>query len=89
MDRDPGPDRTGSRHAPKPAVRRQDTPKDRPWLGCAGRSCPAPPALCTKGAHHTVFGAGNPDADVVFIGEAPGRDEDLQGEPFVGRAGSC
>jgi len=34
-----------------------------------------------------VFGVGNPDADLLFIGEAPGRDEDLQGEPFVGRAG--
>jgi len=37
--------------------------------------------------HSTVFGAGNPDAEVVFIGEAPGRDEDIQGEPFVGRSG--
>ena len=35
----------------------------------------------------TVFGVGNPDADMVFVGEAPGRDEDLQGEPFVGAAG--
>lgn len=34
-----------------------------------------------------VFGTGNPNADLMFIGEAPGRDEDLQGEPFVGRAG--
>src|SRR5512136_1675988 len=34
-----------------------------------------------------VFGEGNPDARVVFVGEAPGRDEDLQGRPFVGRAG--
>lgn len=34
-----------------------------------------------------VFGSGNPKASVIFIGEAPGRDEDLQGEPFVGRAG--
>ena len=34
-----------------------------------------------------VFGVGNPDADLVFVGEAPGRDEDRQGEPFVGRAG--
>ena len=34
-----------------------------------------------------VFGDGNPKADVMFIGEAPGRDEDLQGVPFVGRAG--
>ena len=34
-----------------------------------------------------VFGVGNPNADVVVIGEAPGADEDAQGEPFVGRAG--
>jgi len=34
-----------------------------------------------------VYGVGDPDADVMFIGEAPGRDEDLKGEPFVGRAG--
>ncbi len=48
---------------------------------------------CTKCAHlacsrtQTVFGVGNPDADLMFIGEAPGVDEDQQGEPFVGRAG--
>ena len=35
----------------------------------------------------TVFGVGNPDADIMFIGEAPGADEDMQGEPFVGKAG--
>jgi DNA polymerase len=35
----------------------------------------------------TVFGAGDPDADLVFLGEAPGMDEDKQGKPFVGRAG--
>ncbi len=35
----------------------------------------------------TVFGVGNRDADWLVVGEAPGRDEDLQGEPFVGRAG--
>jgi uracil-DNA glycosylase family 4 len=34
-----------------------------------------------------VFGVGNPDADLVFVGEAPGADEDEQGEPFVGAAG--
>ncbi len=34
-----------------------------------------------------VYGVGNPNADAMLIGEAPGRDEDLQGEPFVGRAG--
>jgi uracil-DNA glycosylase family 4 len=49
--------------------------------------------VCTKCAHlacsrtQTVFGVGNPDADLMFIGEAPGVDEDQQGEPFVGRAG--
>src|ERR1051325_1326603 len=48
---------------------------------------------CTKCAHlacsrtQTVFGVGNPNADLMFIGEAPGADEDQQGEPFVGRAG--
>lgn len=39
------------------------------------------------GATQLVFGVGNPDADIVFIGEAPGKNEDLQGEPFVGAAG--
>ena len=34
-----------------------------------------------------MFGVGNPRAELMFIGEAPGADEDLQGEPFVGRAG--
>lgn len=40
-----------------------------------------------KGAKSTVFADGNPKARVMIIGEAPGRDEDLQGKPFVGRAG--
>ena len=39
------------------------------------------------GRKQIVFGVGNPRADLMFIGEAPGADEDLQGEPFVGRAG--
>jgi DNA polymerase len=34
-----------------------------------------------------VFGVGNPDAELMFVGEAPGADEDEQGEPFVGKAG--
>ena len=37
--------------------------------------------------HHVVFGVGNPHADILFVGEGPGENEDLQGEPFVGRAG--
>jgi uracil-DNA glycosylase family 4 len=42
--------------------------------------------LCA-GRTHIVFGVGNPHARLMFVGEGPGRDEDLQGEPFVGRAG--
>lgn len=34
-----------------------------------------------------VFGVGNPNADLMFVGEGPGREEDLKGEPFVGRSG--
>ena len=41
----------------------------------------------SKTRTQVVYGVGNPNADLMFIGEAPGRDEDLQGEPFVGRAG--
>jgi uracil-DNA glycosylase family 4 len=40
-----------------------------------------------KARKNIVFGVGNPEAQLVFIGEGPGRDEDEQGEPFVGRAG--
>jgi len=39
------------------------------------------------GRRQIVFGVGNPDADLMFVGEAPGADEDIQGIPFVGRAG--
>ena len=49
-------------------------------------------SVCTRCALHqsrkqTVFGVGNPHAKLLFIGEAPGADEDAKGEPFVGRAG--
>ncbi len=40
-----------------------------------------------SGATQLVFGEGNPDADIVFVGEAPGKNEDQQGVPFVGSAG--
>ena len=49
--------------------------------------------VCTQCPHlaasrtQTVFGVGDPNAEIMFIGEAPGADEDAQGEPFVGRAG--
>ena len=47
---------------------------------------------CTRcklagGRTQIVYGVGDPNADLMFVGEGPGRDEDLQGEPFVGRAG--
>jgi uracil-DNA glycosylase len=40
-----------------------------------------------KGRHNIVFGVGDPKARLMFVGEAPGEDEDLKGEPFVGKAG--
>ena len=43
--------------------------------------------LHTQGRTQVVFGVGNPEADLMFVGEAPGADEDVQGVPFVGRAG--
>lgn len=49
-------------------------------LNC--RAC----GLC-EGRHHVVFGVGNRESRVLFIGEGPGEQEDLKGEPFVGKAG--
>jgi DNA polymerase len=49
-------------------------------LGCT--RCPLAPTRT-----QVVFGVGHPDADLMFVGEAPGADEDRLGEPFVGRAG--
>ena len=43
--------------------------------------------VCTLGRSQIVFGVGNPKARLMFVGEAPGEDEDKKGEPFVGRAG--
>lgn len=51
------------------------------YTGCT--KCP----LATQGRAQVVFGVGNPDAALMFVGEGPGRDEDAQGAPFVGRAG--
>lgn len=50
------------------------------------RACRLCPHLATSRTH-TVFGTGNPQAELMFVGEAPGADEDRAGEPFVGRAG--
>lgn len=59
-----------------------------PSIGALGVIA-APCTRCRLATTRTqvVFGTGNPDAELMFIGEAPGRDEDAAGEPFVGRAG--
>lgn len=69
-----------------------ESPQESPY---AALDLPALSALatsCTKcglheGRNAVVFGVGNPFADLMFVGEAPGADEDRQGVPFVGRAG--
>jgi uracil-DNA glycosylase family 4 len=72
--------------APKPESRVKDPAKAlrivREDLGDCTRC-----RLHKQGRKQIVFGVGNPQADLMFIGEAPGADEDEQGEPFVGRAG--
>src|SRR4051812_16627408 len=50
------------------------------------RACPKCPELVATRTQ-VVFGAGNADADLMFVGEAPGANEDRQGRPFVGQAG--
>lgn len=54
----------------------------RPYTQCT--QCP----LGFQGRTRVVFGTGNPDADLMFIGEGPGREEDAQGLPFVGKSGA-
>ena len=54
-------------------------------LAAEAAGCTRCPLAATR--TQVVFGVGDPDADLMFVGEAPGRDEDLQGEPFVGRSG--
>ena len=54
-------------------------------LAAEAAGCTRCPLAATR--TQVVFGVGDPDADLMFVGEAPGRDEDLAGEPFVGRSG--
>ena len=70
----------------------QEPQKQSPYADFDLSALATDAAGCTKcGLHETrnsvVFGVGNTSADLMFIGEAPGADEDRQGEPFVGRAG--
>ena len=97
VSRDPAPRDAGRAGTDAPAER----PFDRLRAGFAGgKGCGSPALLgirqelgdCTRcklaaGRHQLVFGVGNPAAELVFVGEGPGEDEDRQGEPFVGRAG--
>ncbi len=55
-------------------------------LGERASGCVKCPHLAARRTH-VVFGVGNPEARIMFVGEAPGEEEDQQGEPFVGRAG--
>jgi uracil-DNA glycosylase len=66
---------------PPPALKAKTLEELRAEIGEC-RRC----KLCA-GRTNIVYGVGNPHARLMFVGEGPGRDEDLQGEPFVGRAG--
>jgi uracil-DNA glycosylase family 4 len=70
---------------------RAETPQDvdgaDPWLALQAETHDCNACRLAGTRTNVVFGVGNPAADLMFVGEAPGRDEDLQGEPFVGRAG--
>ncbi|MCG8427609.1 MAG: uracil-DNA glycosylase, partial [Chromatiales bacterium] len=57
------------------------------WKGLAQRVAECELCELHKTRTNTVFGVGNQEADLLVIGEAPGAEEDKQGEPFVGRAG--
>lgn len=89
---------SGSAPAASPALSRavasaqspDSVPRSRPTGGLSDLAKTV--SVCTRCALHesrkqTVFGVGNPQAKLMFIGEAPGADEDAKGEPFVGRAG--
>lgn len=60
---------------------------DDPWDALAAEAHNCTSCRLAGARTNVVFGVGNPNADLMFIGEAPGRDEDERGEPFVGRAG--
>ena len=92
----PEPSAHGSPHAaPPPPPERK--PIARPAPDAAKEASLASlrerASVCTRCPNlvrfrkQVVFGVGNPDAELMFVGEAPGADEDAQGEPFVGRAG--
>jgi DNA polymerase len=80
------PKRSETEHLPSSATSLRDV-MGMDWVTL--NECVSGCTLCDlhKSRTQTVFGVGNRDADWLFIGEAPGAEEDRQGEPFVGRAG--
>jgi DNA polymerase len=100
--RDPEPEREAggtpdAEHAPAPGVPQAGSPAVPGEDAPGGTMLPMIRAdigddctrckLHTLGRHQVVFGVGNPNAELMFVGEAPGADEDMQGVPFVGKAG--
>jgi uracil-DNA glycosylase len=94
----PLPTKQGRREQQEKDVKKPKTDAQRGDVNPAWVSAASLPALescinmcmqCPLGQTRTkfVFGVGNPNARLMFVGEAPGADEDAQGEPFVGRAG--
>jgi len=69
------------------AAAREAAAAARDLGGLAAAMAAYPHCELKRGARNLVFSDGNPSARVMIIGEAPGRDEDIQGKPFVGRAG--
>lgn len=63
------------------------TNKEERWQALEARAKACVACVLHQGRTNVVFGTGSRAAQLVFVGEAPGQDEDLQGEPFVGRAG--
>jgi len=85
----PGPARAATVLTPAPTAPRPTTPDKAPAyaeLRTRALACVQCPHLASS-RKNVVFGAGSIDAQLMFVGEAPGADEDEQGEPFVGRAG--
>ena len=72
-------------NVPSPSPSSADAAAQLAHLAASVSNCQA--CRLHEGRRQVVFGTGTPAADLVFVGEAPGRDEDLQGEPFVGPAG--
>jgi uracil-DNA glycosylase len=75
-----------SETADPPATDNQQSVTDLPGIRADLGACTRC-KLHALGRKQIVFGTGNPDADLMFVGEAPGADEDEQGVPFIGRAG--